>query len=158
MSKKQSEASVNELNHKALLSLLKVAAQISTLAEPFFGRYKTTDSEFNILMTLHKPGGEAGLSQKELSEQLILKKSNLVSLIDKLEERKLVERRKTSEDRRLNKICLTTKGREFLASIWQEYFAEVDRIMDNLSNTEKEKLVGSINKLDEYLQRQISKS
>lgn len=158
MNKRKTEAEIDELNHKVLLSLLRVSAQISTLAEPFFGRYKTTDAEFNILMTLHKPGNESGLSQKELSEQLILKKSNLVSLIDKLEERKLVERRKISEDRRLNKICLTATGRDFIASIWNAYFAEVDRIMNVLHGSEKEKLNSSLEKMSEYLGKQLSKA
>jgi DNA-binding MarR family transcriptional regulator len=53
--------------------------------------------------------GSAGLSQQELSEQLIVTKSNVVGLIDRLESSGYVKRMSHPSDRRFNQIVLTQK-------------------------------------------------
>jgi DNA-binding MarR family transcriptional regulator len=53
-----------------------------------------------------------GLSQQELSERLGLDPTIVVGLIDALEERELVTRRKDPADRRRNLLALTAKGRD----------------------------------------------
>jgi DNA-binding MarR family transcriptional regulator len=140
-----------ELNHKALLSFLRVSTLITNFAETFFAGFGTTGTEFNILMTLNNHHTEGGLSQTELSEELILKKSNLVGLIDKLEVKALVTRQKLASDRRLNKICLTGAGKAFIKKIEGNYFKEVNKLMEQLSQNEKANLENSMKKLYVYL-------
>ena len=58
-----------------------------------------------------------GRSQQALSEQLSLLPSRVVAFVDNLEQRGYVERRRSTEDRRLNALYLTAKGTELMAEI-----------------------------------------
>src|SRR5579884_3946353 len=60
---------------------------------------------------LNVVGAGAGLSQQALGEVLGILPSRLVQLVDELEERGLVERRDSAEDRRSYALHLTDKGR-----------------------------------------------
>jgi DNA-binding MarR family transcriptional regulator len=62
-------------------------------------------------------GTNPGLTQQTLSELLGVFPSQLVLLLDLLEERKLIERRNSPEDRRSYRLHLTQRGRGALAQI-----------------------------------------
>jgi DNA-binding MarR family transcriptional regulator len=55
-----------------------------------------------------------GVMQKELCDVLGIEKANFVSLLDILEERKLIERRPEMRDRRRHAIFLTQRGHAVL--------------------------------------------
>lgn len=135
-----------DLNHEALLSIAKTASMVQKLAERFFSKYGVTDTQFNILMTLKQHGSE-GISQQELSHRLIVTKSNVTGLVDRLEKIGYVERKAKEGDRRYNRIVLTPKGKRLVEKVEEPYFKEVDRLMNNLSETEKQAVIGSTGKL-----------
>ncbi|HMF16327.1 MAG TPA: MarR family transcriptional regulator [Gemmataceae bacterium] len=58
-----------------------------------------------------------GLSQQALGKKLRVFPSRLVELLDRLEERGLVERRASPTDRRRHALYLTEKGRKMLQQI-----------------------------------------
>ncbi len=53
-----------------------------------------------------------GQTQRELSDELVLGQSATVSLVDSLEKRGLIERRRNTDDRRKSNIFLTAEGRK----------------------------------------------
>src|SRR5215475_8103496 len=118
---KQPLASVN---HEALLSLVRTSSLMQKLSDRFFSQFGLTDVQFNILMIL-KEHGAAGLSQQQLSEHLIVTKSNVVGLIDQLERSGYVKRMSHPSDRRFNQIVLTTRGSAIVSKIEKQYFSEV---------------------------------
>ena len=128
---KQPLASVN---HEALLSLVRTSALMQKLSDRFFSRFGLTDVQFNILMIL-KEHGSAGLSQQELSEHLIVTKSNVVGLIDRLERSGYVKRcrilRQTFQSN-----CAHARGRKLELKI-EESYSRVDKMMSALSNQQK---------------------
>ena len=68
-------------------------------------------SQFAVLVLIrHNPG----LSQAAVSQVLDIKKTNLVPLLDGLETRGLVARRKAKADRRAFALHLTSKGETFV--------------------------------------------
>jgi DNA-binding MarR family transcriptional regulator len=141
-------------NHETLLNLVKTSTLISSLASKFFSEFKINAAQFNILMTLNQ--FEEGLSQRDLSEKLILTKSNMVGLIDRLEACKFVKRTMNTEDRRFNCIALTEQGKVFLKSIETDYFAEVDALINNIEDKEKKVLNNSLTKISLYLTQKLN--
>ncbi|MFN5539779.1 MAG: MarR family winged helix-turn-helix transcriptional regulator, partial [Candidatus Melainabacteria bacterium] len=95
-----------------------------------------------------------GMTQMDLSKELIIAKSNLVGLIDKLEEKEFLERKINSADRRFNKIILTEKGLDFIKEIKNDYFEEVDSLINNLLETEKKALINSMRKIQQFLKEE----
>ena len=134
------------LNHEVLLSIARTASVVQKLAEKFFSQYGVTDTQFNILMILKRQGSE-GISQQELSHRLIVTKSNVTGLVDRLEKIGYVARKAKEGDRRYNHIVLTLKGKRLVEKVEGPYFREVDRITNNLSAAEKQALVSSTGKL-----------
>ena len=137
-------------NHEALLSLVRTSALMQKLSDRFFSQFGLTDVQFNILMIL-KEHGDAGLSQQELSEHLIVTKSNVVGLIDRLERGGCVKRMSHPSDRRFNQIVLTPKVSKLETKIEQSYFEEVDKMMNVLSAPQKKALIQAMERIREYI-------
>ena len=144
---KQPLASVN---HEALLSLVRTSSLMQKLSDRFFSRFGLTDVQFNILMILKEHSSE-GLSQQELSEHLIVTKSNVVGLIDRLERSDLVKRVSHPSDRRFNQIVLTAKGQKLEAKVEKSYFKEVDKMMNVLTTSEKRDVVKAMEMIRQYI-------
>ena len=68
--------------------------------------------QFDVLSALSEG---AGITQRQLADQLFVTKGNVSGLIDRLVEAKLVERRSAAQDRRSHALFLTKEG-EFLAA------------------------------------------
>jgi len=137
------------LNHEALLSLVRTASLMQKLSDRFFSRFGLTDTQFNILMILSER--RDGLSQQELSEHLIVTKSNVVGLIDRLEKSGYVSRNPHPTDRRFNQIVLTRKGEGLVRRVEESYFREVDKMMNVLTTSEKKAVIRAMESIRQYV-------
>lgn len=103
-----------------------------------------TPNRFGVLAQLAR---QEGRTQQELATALGLHRNSMVGLIDDLESRGLVERRRHPDDRRAYAIHLTPAARDVLAT--------GDRIADELEETmlgplstrEREALVATLTRL-----------
>jgi DNA-binding MarR family transcriptional regulator len=90
-------------------------AQLGAQAAEQFGeraaRLELTRPQAGLLRLM---GRTPGQSQRALAEQLGTPPSRLVALVDDLENRGLVERRRSAEDRRHHELHLTAAGEETL--------------------------------------------
>src|SRR5438552_12390052 len=84
--------------YQALLQLLRTADTLWNASRVFFARWNLSPSQFNVLNLLYDH--PKGLSQIELGRLLVMHRSNVTGLIDRLEARGLVGRRDNSSDRR----------------------------------------------------------
>jgi DNA-binding MarR family transcriptional regulator len=80
------------------------------------------------------------ISQREIIELLAMDKSVLVYVLDELERRGLVERRRAEHDRRLQTVHLTDDGRKELASIGAAAGPVNERLLAPLSTAERRRL------------------
>jgi DNA-binding MarR family transcriptional regulator len=71
-----------------------------------------TPGHFGLLRIVD---ASAGMSQQALGEALDVPPSRMVGLVDDLEQRGLVERRRNPSDRRANALHLTAAGKRMLA-------------------------------------------
>jgi len=137
-------------NHEALLNMIRTAAILQKESDRFFARFGVTDAQFNMMMIL-KDSGEEGLSQQELSQHLIVTKSNVVGLVDRLEKAEYLKREAHSTDRRFNRIVLTPRGKELVERVEALYFEEVDQMMNVLNDAQKETLISAMAQIRQYL-------
>ncbi len=114
----------------------RFAAKLSTLdlAPPHAG----------ILRIL---AGSAGMTQQSLAEQLGMPASRLVSLVDDLESRDLLERRSNAEDRRRNALHLTAKGRSTLQSIGRVAQEHQASLLSALTHDEQRQLASLLQRI-----------
>lgn len=66
---------------------------------------------------MRKIGSDPGISQQALAEHLGVMPSRMVALIDNLEQKRLVERVSSPDDRRTYALRLTPRGQQILSDI-----------------------------------------
>jgi DNA-binding MarR family transcriptional regulator len=81
-----------------------------------------------------------GLKQAELARAVRLDRSTVVSTIDKLERRKLVQRKRVKDDRRTNALVLTEAGRELLHRLIPKVDAHEKHLTEQLTGQELDTL------------------
>jgi MarR family 2-MHQ and catechol resistance regulon transcriptional repressor len=80
------------------------------------------------------------LNQKAIGEKLLISKSNVVSIIDKLEQLGLVVRERCQEDRRNIFVHLTDAGRDTIQEVLPIHVAAIVEEMGCLTAAEQEEL------------------
>jgi MarR family transcriptional regulator, 2-MHQ and catechol-resistance regulon repressor len=80
------------------------------------------------------------LSQGELGRKLLRSGGNVTTVIDNLERRKLVSRRRNREDRRIVTVALTTGGRRLIEEVFPVHARAVAQAMATLTVAEQEEL------------------
>ena len=87
-----------------------------------------------------------GVTQTRLAQAVGLDRSTLVGVLDQLEQRRLIERRRGT-DRRTNGLWLTRRGRALLARMKRAIAAHEARVAGKLSAAEREQLLALLDKL-----------
>ena len=143
---KQSSPGVDFDNLQTLLGYHLRRAQVAVFKNfsSAVGEVDITPGLFGALTII---GANEGLSQNMLAGALALDRSTLVSVIDKLEARKLVTRKKSSEDRRRHALFLTPRGGEMLARSKEKVAEHEVDIAKNLSAEEREKLIDLLRRI-----------
>ncbi len=117
--------------YRTLLELLRTADTVWDASRTFFERWDLGPSQFNVLNLLRLY--PAGLTQTELSRELIMHRSNVTGLLDRLERRGLVARREVAADRRAYNVVLTPAGVRLLRDILPRYYQNAARVWGRLS-------------------------
>ena len=96
-----------------------------------------TISQFGVIEALYHLGP---LSQSELGEKILKSNANLTTVVDSLEKKKLVERKRSDQDRRTVMVYLTELGRELIAKVFPRHAKVVTRELGFLTDKEKDAL------------------
>ncbi|MDX1593223.1 MAG: MarR family transcriptional regulator [Gammaproteobacteria bacterium] len=88
-----------------------------------------------------------GLRQADLARALQLDRSTVVTVIDTLEKRGLVERRRALDDRRSNAVSLTGAGQKLLDTLKPRVTDHETRLLDGLDPAERDALVAALAKI-----------
>ncbi len=119
-------AATTSLRYSALLQLLRTADSILDASRVFFAPWDLSPSQFNVLNLLY--GLPEGLSQTELGRQLIVHRSNVTGLVDRLEKRGLVKRRELAGDRRVYQVVLTPEGNKVMEEVLPLYHRKAGEV------------------------------
>ena len=97
---------------------------------------------FGILVVI---GENPGLTQQALANAAHLDRSSVVTVLDKLEDRGLVERR--AADRRSNGLFLAESGVALLRELKRKVARHERRVVENLSTAERKQLVALLQRI-----------
>jgi DNA-binding MarR family transcriptional regulator len=131
--------------YPALLQLLRTAEDLWNGSRLFFEQWDLSPSQFNILNLLS--ACPAGSSQVELSRQLIMNRSNVTGLIDRLEKRGLLKRSAVPGDRRSYSVSLTREGMELVQQIVPEYYKSAEQVWNDFPVKEIDGLISQLQRI-----------
>jgi DNA-binding MarR family transcriptional regulator len=112
--------------YRGLIQLLRTAEALWQGSRIFFARWDLSPSQFNVLNLLQE--APAGMSQTDLSRTLLMHRSNVTGLVDRLEERGLVKRLEMAGDRRSYRVVLTVAGTRQMREILPLYLRAVEEV------------------------------
>jgi len=121
---------------KAWRSLLETHSALIARIEAEFRTHTPIELQQYDVM-LHVSEAREGLRMTDLADAVLLTKSGLTSLVDRMEAAELVERRPDPQDRRATRIHLTPVGRDKLA-IASEHHRKVVRRIWTMRMSEEE--------------------
>jgi MarR family 2-MHQ and catechol resistance regulon transcriptional repressor len=117
--------------------LLRAVGSVKTRIDAHQTVGDLSDSQFGALEMLFHLGP---LQQKAIGQKLLVSKSNVVAVIDKLEQQGLVKRERSTEDRRCIFVHLTEKGRDLIQELFPGHVAAIVEEMSCLTAGEQAEL------------------
>jgi DNA-binding MarR family transcriptional regulator len=98
---------------RAFIALQRAADKLAMQAEQLLKSNGLTGAQYNVLRILR--GAEPqGLACSSIAERMISHDPDMTRLLDRMETRKLITRRRQSDDRRVVKTRITSSGLELL--------------------------------------------
>ena len=124
-------------------------------AENDVARHGLTLAEFAIVEALYDGGP---LLLGELQRKILVSSGGVTYLVDRLEEKELVERRACPGDRRARYAALTPAGEAFVARVFPEHARRIARAMVGLTRKEQREATALLRRLGLAAEEQLSAS
>jgi DNA-binding MarR family transcriptional regulator len=106
------------LEDQAFIALQKTADTLGQQAEQLLKANGLTGAQYNVLRILR--GAEPnGLACSNIGERMISHDPDMTRLLDRMEKRGLITRQRQTDDRRVVKTRITSKGLDFLRRLDQ---------------------------------------
>lgn len=115
---------------------------------------ETTLPRFDVMAALDRAGEKITMSQ--LSERLLVSNGNVTVLINRLVEDDIVDRNSDENDRRIQYVSLTEKGRSCFHDMAKIHESYIDYIFSDLTETEISNLLDSITNLSITVHKRLS--
>jgi DNA-binding MarR family transcriptional regulator len=135
--------------HDLLVSLLLVQGLLDRQSEAFFQPYGLTGAQFNIINLLAHRGGR--MNQLALVDMLLVGKSSISTVLNRIVRSALVRREEHPSDRRQTVLVLTTKGRALWKKISPRYEAIVRDVFGALPISRRMPLADDLRSLHHAL-------
>lgn len=129
---------------KLWVVLSRAHGAIARHAEGDIARSGLTPGEFGIVEALYHVGP---LLLGEVQQKILASSGGVTYLVDRLEEKGLVERRDCPTDRRARYAALTPEGERLVARIFPEHARQLARAMSGLTAAERAQATALLRKL-----------
>jgi MarR family 2-MHQ and catechol resistance regulon transcriptional repressor len=132
---------------RALNTYIKMLRAIQSVAETIDileGERELSGAQFGALEALYYLGP---LTQKQITKKILTSKSNVVAIVDALEQRRLVTRKRDQNDRRFINVHITPRGETVIAALMPEHVAAITAAFSGLTLSEQKSLGGLCKKL-----------
>ncbi|AZQ44587.1 MarR family winged helix-turn-helix transcriptional regulator [Nonlabens ponticola] len=134
------------LSRKLITTLIKKGAGMTEAIASVLKEEKLTIQQFNVLRILRGRKGEPATLQ-DVSKNMLHANSNTTRVIDKLVDKKYVERVQCCDDRRQIQLTITKTGLSLLKRLDQKVDDKENALLDNMSLNDKKTLTDLLEKL-----------
>ncbi|MBI3725890.1 MarR family transcriptional regulator [bacterium] len=121
----------------AYIALVRSSESVTARTSGPMADHDLTVSQFGALEALHHLGP---LCQRDLAEKLLRTGGNMTMVVDNLEKRGLVVRKRGKDDRRFVAVHLSGEGRALVRKVFPKVLASIVRELGALTAREQEEL------------------
>ncbi|WP_339230175.1 MarR family transcriptional regulator [Oceanobacillus sp. FSL K6-2867] len=126
------------LSLKAYVVLMKAYKSIEERIKKDISSHGMRTSDFAILEALYHKGKQ---TIRQISEAVLINTGSITYVIDKLENKELLERSNCKDDRRVVYIQLTEQGRQLMENIFPKHQKVIEDLFDGISEEEKKTII-----------------
>jgi MarR family transcriptional regulator, 2-MHQ and catechol-resistance regulon repressor len=126
------------------LVLWKAAQAVEAYAKKSIVDLEMCGSDFGVLEALLHRGE---LPINEIGKKVLLTSGSITVAVDRLEDKGLVERRASTEDRRAKIVHLTPAGKKLIVRAYAEHAADMEQLASDLSPGERTALIKLLKKI-----------
>lgn len=134
-----------ELGHRLTRAVLTTADVFLREGQRLFRGHGITAAQYNVLSALAAAG--EGISQRELGDVLVVDRSNVTGLVDRMEKSGWVRREDDPADRRVYRVVLTAAGRRLWEKIAPAYEAVVLQVVAGIGEKQAKATVETLEQL-----------
>lgn len=131
---------IEHTGHEAVMNVVLTGNLLSKEGDRLLRPFGLTDSQFNIMMLLKYQSESGRINQTRLGNMLLVNRSNVTGLVDRMEQAGWVARTPEAGDRRVKLVQLTPAGRKLLDRAEKAYFERIEEIMRPLGAPEVRQL------------------
>lgn len=135
------------VGYELVAAILVTADAFLRESQRLFRPYGLSGAQYNLLNVVAE--ADAGLSQRALSDRLVVDRSNITGLIDRMEAAGWVERRDDPGDRRAYRVQLTPAGRALWREVTPIYLAVVAQVTRGLPARRQTETVAVLRQLEQ---------
>ena len=110
--------------------------------------FEITPPQFNALWHLDESGD---ITMGELCQKMYLACSTATDLIDRMERNELIERKRDTNDRRVIRLHVTTKGRDVIGQVMRARRQYLSGILGKMSDDDKTRLIDALDQIHGYM-------
>lgn len=121
----------------AFINLMRAGDSVATVLQKDFDQNELTTSQFGVLEVLFHLGP---LFQGELAQKLLRCTGSITSVVEGLEKKGMVERRRESHDKRYVRVSLTPKGKKAIEQLFPKHARAVVQLFGSLTRGEQGEL------------------
>lgn len=137
---------------EVLINLIRTDSLVTTALTRRFRRRGLSLSGFNALVILRQ--APDGINPHEIADRLLVTRAAVTAMLDTLEAKGLVRRKRSGDDGRMSLIEITAAGRKLLDGLLPEHFAAERAMASVLGANEKELLISLLGRLQLHLAAQ----
>ena len=126
--------------HEALLNIFVTADALGKEADRIVQKFGLTRCQFDVLKILDHQTLDGSADQSALGRMLVVNRSNITGIIDRMERDGLVKRTGDPADRRVKRVRMTPKGLNVLHKAEQAYVLRTREVVSVLSAADQETL------------------
>lgn len=139
----QLDAELPTAGAEAIAPIARFGRLNSRLHKPvtdWIGQHGLREAEYNVLAALRRSGAPYRLAPSDMSRAMLFTSGGLTPVLDRLEQRGLIEREPDTADRRKLKVRLTPAGMALHAKAFDSYVEIATKLTSVLSTEQREQL------------------
>lgn len=134
------------VGYELVTAVLATADAFLRESQRLFRPYGLSGAQYNLLNVVAET--EDGVSQRELSDRLVVDRSNITGLLDRMEAAGWVQRRDHPGDRRAYRVQLTAAGRSLWREVTPHYLAVVAQVTRGVTRSRQSEMVATLRQLE----------
>jgi DNA-binding MarR family transcriptional regulator len=140
-----------QLGYTLVHRILGTSTLLLRESHRFFRPLGISEVQFNVINVL--AGTPDGLSQRELSEVLVVDRSNVTTLLDRMEKAGWVMRSDHPTDRRVYCVTLTTEGKALHERVMPRYVKAISEVVGELTASQMKQTLQNLQSIETGVKR-----